>query len=74
MSTTIPFDTTTVCIAGRWRAGSSGQTLALHNPSDGSVLAHIARGNAQDVDDAVQAAQAALAHAEPLSGGANKVH
>ena len=60
MSTTIPFDTTTVCIAGRWRAGSSGQTLALHNPSDGSVLAHIARGNAQDVDDAVQAAQAAL--------------
>jgi aldehyde dehydrogenase (NAD+) len=60
MSTTIPFDTTTVCIAGRWRAGSSGQALALHNPSDGSVLAHIARGNAQDVDDAVQAAQAAL--------------
>ena len=60
MSTTIPFDTTTVCIAGRWRAGSSGQTLALHNPSDGSVLAHIARGTVQDVDDAVQAAQAAL--------------
>ena len=28
MSTTIPFDTTTVCIGGRWRAGSSGQTLA----------------------------------------------
>jgi aldehyde dehydrogenase (NAD+) len=60
MSTTIPFDTTTVCIGGRWRAGSSGQTLALHNPSDGSVLAHIARGNAQDVDDAVRAAQAAM--------------
>ena len=48
-------------IGGQWRACSSGQTLPLHNPSDGSLLARIARGNAADVDAAVAAAQAALA-------------
>jgi aldehyde dehydrogenase (NAD+) len=56
----IPFDTTQVFIGGRWRAGSGGETLPLLNPSDGSLLASIARGNAADVDAAVQAAQAAL--------------
>ncbi len=56
----IPFDSTPVFIAGRWRAGDSAQTLPLHNPSDGSLLAHIARGNGADVDAAVAAAQAAL--------------
>ena len=60
MNPSIPFDTTQVCIQGRWRAGESGQTLPLLNPSDGSVLTHIARGSAVDVDAAVQAAQAAL--------------
>ena len=60
MNTSVPFDTTQVCIGGLWRAGESGQTLPLLNPSDGSVLAHIARGSAGDVDAAVQAAQAAL--------------
>ncbi len=57
---TIPFDTTPVFIGGRWHAGDSGQTLPLMNPSDGSVLAHIARGNAADIDAAVRAAQSAL--------------
>ena len=56
----IPFDTTQVCIGGAWRASHSGQTLPLHNPSDGTLLAHIARGDAADVDAAVQAAQQAL--------------
>ena len=56
----IGFDTTQVFIGGAWRAGESGQTLPLHNPSDGTLLAHIARGNAADVDAAVRAAQAAL--------------
>ena len=60
MSQPIPFDTTQLCIAGRWRAGASGQTLPLHNPSDGMLLAHIARGQAEDIDAAVRAAQAAL--------------
>ena len=56
----IPFNPRLVLIGGQWRAGSSGQTLALHNPSDGSLLAQIARGNAADIDAAVAAAQAAL--------------
>jgi aldehyde dehydrogenase (NAD+) len=50
-----------VFIAGRWQASASGETLPLGNPSDGSVLAAIARGNAADVDAAVAAAQGALA-------------
>jgi len=60
MHSTLTFDTAHQLIGGVWRAGSSGQTLLLHNPSDGSVLAAIARGTAQDVNAAVAAAQAAL--------------
>lgn len=54
------FDTTQVLINGQWRACASGETLPLLNPSDGSLLAQIARGTAADVDAAVAAAQAAL--------------
>jgi aldehyde dehydrogenase (NAD+) len=56
----IAFDPSLVYIGGRWRAPDSGQTLALMNPSDGSELARIARGNAADIDAAVAAARAAL--------------
>ncbi len=58
--TQIGFDTSQVLIGGRWRAPDSGQTLPLINPSDGSLLARIARGNAADIDAAVHAAQATL--------------
>jgi aldehyde dehydrogenase (NAD+) len=56
----IDFDSTGVFIAGQWRASASGQTLPLLNPSDGSLLAHIARGQAADINAAVVAAQTAL--------------
>ena len=49
-----------VFVGGHWRDGARGETLPLHNPSDGSLLAHIARGDAADIDAAVAAAQAAL--------------
>ncbi len=49
-----------IFIAGQWRVGASRETLPLINPSDGSTLAQIACGNADDIDAAVQAAQAAL--------------
>jgi len=49
-----------VFIGGHWRDGAARDTLPLLNPSDGSVLARIARGNAADIDAAVGAAQAAL--------------
>lgn len=57
---TLPFATDQVFIGGRWRTPAGGETLPLLNPSDGTLLAQIARGNAADVDAAVQAAQAAL--------------
>ncbi|WP_284616348.1 aldehyde dehydrogenase family protein [Aquabacterium humicola] len=60
MAATIPFDTTQVLIGGRWSPGASGETLPLIDPSDGSLLAQIARGTAADIDAAVAAAQAAL--------------
>ena len=56
----IPFDSRGVFIGGRWRACASGETLPLFNPSDGSLLAQIARGGQADIDAAVAAAQAAL--------------
>ena len=49
-----------VFIGGHWRDGAARETLPLTNPSDASRLAEIARGNAADIDAAVQAAQAAL--------------
>jgi aldehyde dehydrogenase (NAD+) len=49
-----------VYIGGHWRDGASRETLPLLNPSDGSRLAEIARGNAADIDAAVAAARAAL--------------
>ena len=59
-ATTVPFDAALLHIGGHWQRAANGQTLPLINPSDGSVLAHIARGGATDVDAAVHAAQAAL--------------
>jgi aldehyde dehydrogenase (NAD+) len=56
----IGFDGHKVYIGGTWRASASVETLPLINPSDGSELARIARGNAADVDAAVQAARTAL--------------
>jgi aldehyde dehydrogenase (NAD+) len=47
-------------IGGRWVAPLSGATLDLMNPSDGSVLCAIARGGADDIASAVEAAEAAL--------------
>ena len=47
-------------IANEWVSSRSGQTIELRNPSDGTVLCDIARGNSEDIDHAVAAAQAAL--------------
>ena len=55
-----PFDTRGILVAGRWRPAASGAELELLNPSDGQRLAPIARGQAEDVAAAVDAAQAAL--------------
>ncbi len=56
----VPFDSSGVFVGGRWQRGAGGETLPLFNPSDGTLLAQIARGTAADIDAAVAAAQAAL--------------
>lgn len=53
-------DPTQCFIGGAWVAPLSVQTLPLVNPSDGTALCDIARGDAADIDRAVQAADAAL--------------
>lgn len=60
MDTMLPFDPRQLFIGGRWREAAQRGTLPLENPSDGSTLAEIARGRAEDVDAAVAAARAAL--------------
>lgn len=47
-------------IGGKWVPSQGGQVLLLSNPSDGSNLCEIARGNAVDIDAAVIAAEASL--------------
>ena len=59
MRETLPFAPHELYIGGRWREAAGRRRLPLLNPSDGSALAEIARGEAADVDAAVQAAQAA---------------
>jgi aldehyde dehydrogenase (NAD+) len=54
------FDPTRCFIGGEWLLPNGQQTLPLENPSTGEVIAHIARGRADDIDHAVTAARAAL--------------
>lgn len=50
-------------INGVWQDAAEGEVLTLHNPSDGSKLAVIARGTQADIDQAVVAARQALSGA-----------
>ncbi|MEV6552852.1 aldehyde dehydrogenase family protein [Streptomyces sp. NPDC051597] len=47
-------------IAGRWTPAAGGDTIAVVNPADERVIAHVPAGTAEDVDAAVRAARAAL--------------
>jgi aldehyde dehydrogenase (NAD+) len=55
------FDPAEVFIGGRWFLPASGDTLPLEDPSTGKEIGRIARGNAEDIDNAVSAAEGALA-------------
>ena len=48
-------------VDGAWQDPQSGQVLPLEDPSTGAQIGEIARGSAADVDQAVDAARAALA-------------
>ena len=47
-------------IDGAWTASASGETLPVQNPANRGVIGEIPRGNAEDVDRAVQAATRAF--------------
>src|SRR5262245_6390296 len=47
-------------IGGAWVPASSGETIDVIDPASGEVLAAVPRGTAYDVDQAVQAAEAAF--------------
>ena len=60
LSNLLWFDTDKCFIDGRWVAPLSGETLALEDPSRGEEIGAIARGKADDVAAAVEAAERAL--------------
>ncbi|MET9295473.1 aldehyde dehydrogenase family protein [Streptomyces sp. NPDC003077] len=47
-------------IDGGWRPAAGAEAIEVRNPADGQVIATVPAGTAQDVDDAVRAARAAL--------------
>jgi aldehyde dehydrogenase (NAD+) len=47
-------------IGNRWAAAAGGESLPVTDPSSGQSFARIARGNAADIDAAVQAARRAF--------------
>jgi acyl-CoA reductase-like NAD-dependent aldehyde dehydrogenase len=44
-------------IDGQFRPSSTGRTIAIENPKDGSIVAHVAEGDATDIDVAIDAAE-----------------
>jgi succinate-semialdehyde dehydrogenase/glutarate-semialdehyde dehydrogenase len=59
-------------IGGTWREAEGGETFAVYDPADGSVLARVADGgvnDAMDALDAAVAAQAAWARTAPRDRG-----
>ena len=54
----MPFDQ--ILINNSWSSGSGGQTIPMLSPSDGKEISRIARGTAEDVDNAVRAARRAF--------------
>ena len=47
-------------IDGKWLEAASGKTFETRNPATGEILAHVAEGDAEDINRAVAAARAAF--------------
>ena len=47
-------------VNGQWVDSASGKTLAVENPANGKVIAHVAASDAEDVDRAANAAATAF--------------
>ncbi|NYT84806.1 aldehyde dehydrogenase family protein [Pollutimonas harenae] len=50
----------TIYIDNNWVESNSSDVIAMLNPSDGTVLRNVSRGNAQDIDAAVKSARHAF--------------
>ncbi|QYD72173.1 aldehyde dehydrogenase family protein [Paraburkholderia edwinii] len=61
-------------IGGAWRAPSSSERFATHEPATGEELAQIAQGDTADVDAAVAAARAAQPAWRALGGAGRARH
>jgi aldehyde dehydrogenase (NAD+) len=61
-------------IGGQWRASASGERFAVSAPASGELLAHVAQGQAADVDAAVAAARAAQPDWLALGGAQRARH
>ncbi len=55
-----PVQTHQQFINGEWVASASGKTLAVENPANGKVIAHVPASDVEDVDRAVEAAAKAF--------------
>ena len=60
MTDALWFDPSKCLIGGSWHPSASGGVIELKNPSDGSTICQIARGDTVDIDRAVIAAPSAL--------------
>ncbi|MEU3747613.1 MULTISPECIES: aldehyde dehydrogenase family protein [Streptomyces] len=62
-------------IGGEWRPAAGSDSIAVINPADEQVIAHVPAGTAEDVDAAVRAARAALPGwaATPPAGRAARI-
>jgi phenylacetaldehyde dehydrogenase len=52
-------------INGQWVDAASGKTFTVENPATGEVLAHVAEGDATDIERAVKAAREAFDESSP---------
>ncbi len=60
-------------IGGRWCDAASGETLAVHNPANGQIIAHVPDMDAADTQEAINAAAKALPAWCALTGKARAV-
>src|ERR1700720_2911493 len=49
-------------INGKWVNAASGKTFPTYNPATGKILAQVAEGDREDIEQAVKAARKAFAH------------
>jgi len=60
MTVNVDVKTFPLFINGKWEAASSQETFDVFNPATGELVARVAKGNAADVDRAVDAARKAF--------------